>query len=105
MRASTRRAGPDRGQATLLVVAVATIVVVLMVAVARFGATVTTIEQVQVAADAAALAAVDGGVAAAARLATANGAELVSVRRVGDGVIVIVELDGRRASARAERAP
>lgn len=105
MHASRRRAEPDRGQATLLVLAVASLVVVLMVAVGRFGATITTIEQAQVAADAAALAAVEGGPSAAARLASANGARLVSVRRVGVGVVVVVEIDGRRASARAERAP
>lgn len=95
----------DRGQATLLVIAVATIVVVLMVVVARAGEAVVTVEQAQIAADAAALAGVAGGPVAAARLARANGGVLVSIRRLGDDVVVTVEVDGRRASARARRAP
>jgi hypothetical protein len=101
-----RRGTPtERGQATLLVIAVATIVVVLIVAVARLGALVTVVEQAQVAADAAALAAVDGGPAAASRLARANGATVVAFRQEGDEVVVTVDLDGRRATARAARAP
>lgn len=100
-----RRDDQERGQATLLVIAVATIIVVLMVAVARFGAVVTAIEQAQVAADAAALAGVDGGLAGASRLAAANGAVLVSLRRLGDDVVATVEVRGHRASARARRAP
>lgn len=95
----------DRGQAVVLVLAVVVIIIVMTVAMAAFAGHVHDIEQAQVAADAAALAAVDGGEAAARRLAAANQGVVVEFRAVGDDVLVTVEVDGRRASARARRAP
>jgi hypothetical protein len=62
-------------------------------------------QQAQNAADAAALAGVAGGRAAADRLASANGATVVEWRREGDDVVVTVVVDGRRAAARATNAP
>ena len=59
----------------------------------------------QTAADAAALAATDGGRAAAQRLAASNGAVLVSYAEAGDVVTVVVEVDGERAMARATDGP
>ncbi len=95
----------ERGQATVLLLAVVVVVVVSMVAMGRFGARVVGIEQAQVAADSAALAGVDGGRPAAVRLATANGAVLVGFVRLGDDVLVTVTVDGVSATARASRAP
>ena len=89
----------------MLVLAVVVLVVVSMVAMGRFGARVVGIEQAQVAADAAALAGVDGGRPAAMRLATANGAVLVRFALLGDDVLVTFILDGVSATARASRAP
>jgi len=69
---SSPRHGPglsDAGQAVVMVIVVSTVVVVLMMAVARFGARVGDAERAQAAADAAALAAVDGCSPRAARLA------------------------------------
>jgi hypothetical protein len=48
---------------------------------------------------------VEGGADAAARLADHNGARLVSVGRVGDDVVVVVEVDGASATARARAVP
>ena len=93
----------DRGQALPLVLAVAALVVVLMMGLARFGARVIAHEQAQVAADAAALAGVDGGEVAAKRFAVANGAVLVSFTRDATSVLVVVEVAGERATARAGR--
>lgn len=59
--------------------------------------------QAQSAADAAALAGVAEGREGAVRLATANGGVLTEFD-VGDNEVrVVVEVDGRRAEARAER--
>ena len=103
MRASDRR--NDAGQAVVLVLVVVVMVVVCAVAMGRFATRVVTVEQAQVAADAAALAGVDGGAAAAARLAERNGGRLRWFRASGDDVVVEVEVDGERAVARAGRAP
>lgn len=62
-------------------------------------------QRAQNAADAAALAGVTGGSGAAAHLAAENGAELVSWRRSGRDVVVVVSVDGREATARATDAP
>ena len=102
---TNERGAADRGQAVVLLLAVVVLIVLSMVAVGRFGARVVGIEQAQIAADAAALAGVDGGRAAAARLADANGAALVSFTAIGDDVLVTVVVDGVRATARASRAP
>ena len=103
MRACARQ--NDVGQAVVLVLAVAVLIVVCMVAVGRFGTRVVGIEQAQVAADAAALAGVDGGREAAAALAAANDGALVAFQVVGDDVLVTVVVGGVRATARASRAP
>ena len=98
----------DRGQAALLVVVVATVVFAAVVSgLAVVGRTAVDRAQAQTAADAAALASLDGGRSAAADLAVRNGAVLVSWRR-GPGVhevTVTVSVDGVTASARASDAP
>lgn len=95
----------DGGQAVMLVLAVAVVIVVVAMAAARFGARVVHREQAQAAADAAALAGVDGGRPGAARVASANHGTLVSFEARGDDVVVVVTVAGERATARATRAP
>jgi hypothetical protein len=95
----------DRGQATLLLLAVVALVAVTMMATAGFANRLLTREQAQVAADAAALAGCTGGRGAAARLASDNGGELVSFVTVDEVVQVVVRFGGVSATARATRAP
>ena len=91
--------------------AVLTVLVGLAISSAALAALVPLLDAVgdrqraQNAADAAALAGVTGGRAAAERLASANGATVVEWRREGDDVVVTVVVDGRRAAARATNAP
>ena len=103
MRADARR--DDAGQAVVLVLVVVVFTVLSAVAIGRFAGRVHTVEQAQVAADAAALAGVIGGEPAAASLARRNGGVLRSFRVVGDSVVVTVVVDGVSARARANRAP
>lgn len=99
------RRGGDQGQATVLLLAVVALMVVCMVATARFGARVVDREQAQVAADASALAGLTGGRSGAAHLAGANDGVLVSFTMVGDDVQVVVRVGDASATARATRAP
>lgn len=103
MRASARRG--EAGQAVVLVLVVVVFAVLSAVAVGRFAARVHTVEQAQVAADAAALAGVIGGESAAAALARRNGGVLRAFRVEGDDVLVTVSVDDVSAMARASRAP
>jgi len=96
----------DRGQATVLLLACVTLLVVVMVALAHFGGRVAVHEHAQAAADAAALAGVVGGRPAAARVAALNGGELVSFRALDAMTVeVAVRVAGSAATARATRAP
>ena len=99
-----RRSG-DQGQATVLLLAVVALIVVCMVATARFAARVVDREQAQVAADASALAGLTGGRSSAAQLAGANEGILVSFTVLGDEVQVVVRVGDEAATARATRAP
>jgi hypothetical protein len=99
------RRGGDQGQATVLLLAVVALMVVCMVATARFGARLVDREQAQVAADASALAGLTGGRSGAAQLAGANEGVLVSFTMVGDDVQVVVRVGDESATARATRAP
>ena len=97
----------DRGQAAILLVAVvATLAVVLAAALADFGGHVLDRSRAQHAADAAALASLDGGVVAASELARRNGAVLVSWQRGPgpDEVTVVVRVGDSTATARASNA-
>ena len=99
---------PDRGQAVVLVLGAVVLAVVCTVALARFGGTVTDRERAQAAADAAALAATDGGRTAAFTVALANGAVLVAftVLDAEAGTVELtVALGTASATARATRAP
>lgn len=95
----------ERGQATVLLLAVVAVVVVAMVATARFGSRVVAKEQAQVAADAAALAGVTGGQPAARRVAAANHGLLVGFLSNGETVLVTVRVGTDVATAKATRAP
>jgi hypothetical protein len=96
----------DRGSALVLVVLVA----VAFTIAAGAGLTALSRDLIDVsrarsAADAAALASVEGGQAAAIELATANGATLVSWAQVGSDVVVEVRVGEAVARARATNVP
>ena len=107
----------DSGQALGLVLIAVGMVAVIAVALSHLGARLVERSRAQNAADAAALAGVDGGPAAAAAMAARNGGALVSFveRAVPDGstvtveVVVVVEVEvmvgGERAVAAASSAP
>ncbi|CAN5552747.1 hypothetical protein BH10ACT2_BH10ACT2_13720 [soil metagenome] len=95
----------DRGQAIVLVLAAVVVAVVFAVAMGRLSARLIDKQQAQVAADAAALAGVTGGRAAAERLATANDGVLIVFIVTGDEVMVEVQVATESAQARATRAP
>ena len=95
----------DRGQAIVLVLAAIVVAVVFAVSIGRFNARLVDSQQAQLAADAAALAGVVGGRAAAERLAIANEGMLTDFVAVGDEVVVEVRVGDESARARATRAP
>lgn len=89
----------------MLLLAVVVMAALTVVAVGRFGQRIVDRGRAQTAADSAALAATHGGRAAAQRLASGNGADLISYTQAGDVVTVVVELGGERATARATDGP
>jgi hypothetical protein len=97
--------GLDRGQAVPAVIGVVAVLAAVAVGVARFGTGVSDAARARTAADAAALAGVDGGAANAAELAAANGGTLVSFRQEGDDVVVSVVVGHTHAEARATDGP
>ena len=96
---------PDHGQATVVLLGCVALAAVVAVGAGELGVRLVHRQRAQTAADAAALAGVTGGPAAAARLAGVNGARLVSFTADGDDVLVVVEVDGERAAARATDGP
>ena len=100
----------DRGQAVLLMLAVIVCSGLLAIAVGELGAILRDRQQAQNAADAAALAGVEGGRAAADELARANGAVLFGFDRApasagGWTVLATVRVGAVSARARATNAP
>jgi len=89
----------------MLLLAVVVMAALSVVAVGLFSQRIVDRGRAQTAADAAALAATEGGRGAAQRLAASNGAILVGYAEVGDVVTVVVELNGARATARATDGP
>jgi Flp pilus assembly protein TadG len=81
----------DRGQAAIVVVAVAAVLLVAIIgALAALGRTSLARAHAQTAADAAALASVDGDAADARRVASANGATVVAWSRgPGPGEVTV----------------
>lgn len=93
--------------AVLVLVVVAMLGAVLAAALADFGAAVQQRARAQTAADAAALASLDGGRWAAERFAARHGAAVVTWHR-GPGpfeVTVVVRLGDATATARASNRP
>jgi hypothetical protein len=99
------RNGDDNGQATLLAVSVVALAVALMLGAVRLGVRLIDLERASAAADAAALAALDGGRSAAADMAARNGARLTGFTALGDDVAVVVVVGDATGEARATRAP
>jgi outer membrane lipoprotein SlyB len=94
-----------RGQAVILLLAVVVVAALALVAVGQFAGRIVDRGRAQLAADAAALAGTTGGQRAARRLAAANGGHLVSYDQRGDEVVVVVEVRGQHATARATDGP
>jgi len=101
------RVRDDDGQAAVLVVAMASVLFMTMLAgLSAVGGRVVDRAHAQTAADAAALASLDGGRAAAQRMAAAHGARIVLVTTgPGDEVTVQVDYGSATATARATAAP
>lgn len=99
----TRSNAAEGGQVLPLVALALLIAAGALVVLAHLGRVASERAHAQTAADAAALAGVLEGRAAAEELAEANGAELVSFAVDGRDVQVVVEREGVRATARARR--
>jgi Flp pilus assembly protein TadG len=98
----------DVGQAAvLLLVVVMAVGIALSSALVEFGAITQQRARAQTAADAAALASLDGGVSAAAKYAERHGATVVSWSQGPEShqVTVVVRLGETTATARATNAP
>jgi|TARA_B110000240_G_C13374764_1_gene399817 hypothetical protein len=98
----------DAGQsAAFLLVIVVAVGLALMSALVGFGAVVQQRTRAQTAADAAALASLDGGAPAASTYAELHGAIVVSWTRNPESheVTVVVRLGDTTATARATNAP
>ena len=100
-----RRSERDRGQVVLLLLAAVAMAALGVAAIASFSIRIVDRGRAQIAADAAALAALRGGRAAASALAGRNGGHLVGFDQDGDLVTVVVDVDGERARASATDGP
>jgi len=96
----------DRGSASVMVVLVAVAFTVAAGAgLAQLSRDLIDVSRARSAADAAALASVEGGREAAIELATTNGATLVSWAQLGSDVVVEVRVGDAVATARATNVP
>ncbi len=95
----------EEGQALPLVVLLVVLAAAAAVLVAQVGLAVDERARARTAADATALAGAAEGRDAAAEVARANGAELVSFRSEDGEVTVVVRMGRARAGARARREP
>lgn len=97
------RRGDERGQAVPLALAVVAVAILVTVAVAELGGNLVDAGKARTAADAAALAGVEGGRDASARVAAGNGGVIVSWSRRadGDGLLVTVTVRVGRAKVTA----
>ena len=101
MRMSER----DRGQTTILMLAVVGLVVGSALGVQAVVTTVVAQARAQSAADAAALRAATAGCAAVDVVVEMSGGRLVSCETIGLDAVVAVEVAARSATARASRSP
>ena len=103
----TRLHGESGGALVLVPLLTAALAAVMMVALGHLGETAVDRTRARTAADAAALAGLEGGADAARRIAAGNGATLVSFH--GDSatsqVTVVVAVGDASATARATDAP
>jgi hypothetical protein len=96
----------DRGSASVVVVlAAVAFTVAAGTGLARLSRDLIDVTRARSAADAAALASVEGGRAAAIEMAVINGATLVSWAQVGSDVAVEVRVGDAVATARATNVP
>ncbi|HEX4983905.1 MAG TPA: hypothetical protein VFV63_19520 [Ilumatobacteraceae bacterium] len=96
----------DRGSASVMVVLVAVgFTVAAGAGLAQLSRDLIDVSRARSAADAAALASVEGGREAATELAATNGATLVSWVQVGSDVVVEVRVGNAVATARATNVP
>ncbi len=106
---SRRRWSGDGGQATGLILMSIALIATVAIAVSGVATRMAQRSRAQNAADAAALAGVDGGRGSAEEVAARNGAALISFEHHRDtnGVIVtvVVTLGGEQAIARASTEP
>ena len=98
------RVGDDRGQAVPLALVAVVVAVVVTLAVASLGRSVVDAGRARSAADAAALAGVEGGRAASERLAAENGATVLAWAASGPSDAVTVTVTVRVGRARASAA-
>jgi hypothetical protein len=104
-RRSGESARRDQGSAILLTVGAVAVAGLVALGAARIGAAMVQRQRAQVAADAAALAGVEGGRDAAARLAAINGGQLIQLDRAGWIVTVVVTVGDASAQASASNGP
>jgi len=96
----------DRGSVMVFVVLVAVAFTVAAgIGLAQLSRDLIDVSRARSAADAAALASLEGGHAAAVELAAANGATVVSWAQVGADVLVEVRVGDAVANARATNDP
>ena len=91
----------ERGQATPLMAVAMVMAAVVALALLHLGQEAVRSAEARTAADAAALAGAADGEEAARQLAAANGGALVSFEQIDDDVVVAVEREGHRVTARA----
>lgn len=99
------RGGRDVGSAVLVLAVAVVFAALTAVATAELGVAMVQRQRAQLAADAAALAGLDGGRVAAQRLAVLNGARLVEFSRSLTVVSVEVRVGEASARARASDSP
>ena len=99
------RNGKDRGQAAVLSLSAVAIAVALMAGAVHLGVRLVALERASTAADAAALAGLEGGREAAVMIAVRNGASLIGFTAIGDDVVATVRVGDAVGEARATRAP
>ncbi len=97
------RTRSDRGQVVAAIPLVGALVAVVVLVLLRSSEASVTVARADTAADAVALAVAAAGDPAGHRVAQRHGSSIVSIHHRGTLVSVVVEVDGVRAAATAER--